>query len=82
MPLSLSRPTVKLRKMNFCKKAIYLLLITFFFLALPKNGSSQPSPVDCDDPATDPALCPIDGGLAILVATGAGLGLLRKKRKI
>ena len=71
--------------MNFFKKLVYLLVITFFLFSIPEKAYSQPDPtddcVDANGDPIDPALCPIDGGLAILVATGAGLGLLRKKRQ-
>jgi hypothetical protein len=73
--------------MNRFSKIVFLFSIIFFIALMPKITTAQPpDPVDCVDefgnplPPDDPR-CPIDGGLAIFIATGAGLGLLRKKKK-
>ena len=74
--------------MNRFSKIVFLFSIIFFIALMPKSTTAQPpDPNDgCVDefgnplPPDDPR-CPIDGGLAIFIATGAGLGLLRKKKK-
>lgn len=49
---------------------LFLLFIILFF-CLPQLGISQVSEPGCDP--FDP-LCPIDGGLSLLIAAGIGLG--------
>ena len=62
--------------------AILFLFIALFFL-LPAPGFAQVDPVDpCDDPLNpdicqcDPTnpICPIDGGVSLLIAAGIGIG--------
>jgi hypothetical protein len=58
--------------MNKINKVQLVLVVLFGLTFLfPLISSAQPI-----DPGCDPAdpLCPIDGGLSILIATGIGLG--------
>jgi hypothetical protein len=59
--------------MNKINKVQLVLVVLFGLTFLfPLISSAQQIP----DPGCDPAdpLCPIDGGLSILIATGIGLG--------
>jgi hypothetical protein len=64
-----------MEKMSLCSKssvfrAIFCcVLLLFLQVSLPKRVHAQPPPPD------DPNSAPIDGGLGILMAAGAGLGL-------
>ena len=64
------------------KKIILLFVIFILLFSIWSNPAYclPPDPIDCDLDPLDPR-CPIDGGVAILVAAGAGLGLYRKKSK-
>ena len=62
-------------------KTFFLLIFFVFSLSvfLPETALClPPDPGGECDPA-DP-LCPIDSGLTILLAMGAGIGMLRKKQ--
>jgi hypothetical protein len=52
------------------KKTLFLsLLLTFSGLVISQVASAQPPP-----PPMSPTSVPIDGGLSLLLAAGAGLG--------
>ena len=55
------------------KNMFKLLILSFLIVTLPHLAIAQPDP-GCDP--LDPA-CPIDGGLSLLIAAGAGLGVKR-----
>lgn len=59
-------------------KLIKVCLIVSALVCLNQVAMAQPPP-----PPTNPAAVPIDGGLGLLLAAGAGLGLkkLRDARK-
>lgn len=53
-------------------------ILMMFFSCLPMLGSAQIIGNDCDydDPM---AVCPIDGGLGVLIAIGVGYGIKKVK---
>ncbi|HMT96777.1 MAG TPA: hypothetical protein PKC62_08830 [Ferruginibacter sp.] len=58
--------------MSFRKKIVNLVMISAFFL-VPTLAMAQIDPgCDPDDP-----LCPIDGGVSLLIAAGIGIGAKR-----
>ncbi len=63
------------------KKTILLFLLFILLFSIWSNPAFclPPDPIDCDLDPLDPR-CPIDGGVVLLVAAGAGLGLFRKNK--
>ena len=66
---------IKLRT-AFVGIALLVLTIGFNFNSIAQD---PPPPDECIDPL-DPA-CPIDGGLALLIAAGIGIGAKNARRK-
>ncbi len=66
--------------MSRLRKTIMLLSITAFivFFSPTKTFSQGPPDPNCDP--LDP-LCPIDGGLTLLLAVGVGLGAKKAFKK-
>lgn len=82
MKLSLyfCKPLFETSEMTTTKRIISIFTITLFFLTMnPANSFADPPPDPCGDPF-DPA-CPIDGGLTLLLAAGAGIGAVKYRGK-
>jgi hypothetical protein len=60
------------------KLLITLSIALLLAVVLPLNSIAAPPDPDCDP--LDP-LCPIDGGITLLIAAGIGLGAKRALKK-
>jgi hypothetical protein len=63
---------------------LLLSLLLFILMCLPALVSAQPGDPGCDPGCNcraDGSICPIDGGLSLLLAIGAGYGI-KKARDI
>jgi len=60
------------------KLLVMVSIALFFAVVLPLKTTAQLPDPDCDP--LDP-LCPIDGGVSLLIAAGIGLGAKRALKK-